>query len=420
MRNGKTPLFAIRRGIAALLTRITKENRVLSYGEAISHPDVERCQHETRMRAVSAKKILKLVVIALLLAGAFWTWRIGLENYLRDSFITEFRDVATDYRRAVFEKYYDKMGTNTLLDLLEEAYPLCHGEAHNLGKVTLARTKDLGASLELCRDRCTGGCFHGVLMELLVTSFATTSLSQDERPTPHAPGVPDRHITLDDVKEKVNEICEGQSVQSIYPNGNCAHGMGHALTYLSGYDLTNGLASCGSFSDARLQFYCHGGVFMEYDLELGRRPPQGASPHFPCNEYPDYAAECYPYAMKYLARRVGTTEKVKGECLSLTGFTRRGCLRGYGFYFIDQVSENPSRLTLVCDFADTNDRFACIDGALSKLSDVDNSRAAAACRSLENPFDRRFCDTIVRLKNYSLEKHEAFSLYFPYVAPDPS
>src|SRR5437016_6741414 len=54
-------------------------------------------------------------------------------------------------------------GANGVLDGVEQLWPHCHEEAHDLGKVVYARLRELARSLQVCANRCNAGCMHGVL-----------------------------------------------------------------------------------------------------------------------------------------------------------------------------------------------------------------------------------------------------------------
>ena len=47
-------------------------------------------------------------------------------------------------RRPLYEKYINVIGANGILDGIERLWPKCHSEAHDLGKVILARVRNIG------------------------------------------------------------------------------------------------------------------------------------------------------------------------------------------------------------------------------------------------------------------------------------
>src|SRR5690242_12378722 len=58
--------------------------------------------------------------------------RTVLANFKRDY------QAARNEPRSVFEKYLPLVGSATILRFLEETYPACHSEAHDLGKALFA------------------------------------------------------------------------------------------------------------------------------------------------------------------------------------------------------------------------------------------------------------------------------------------
>ncbi|PYO54765.1 MAG: hypothetical protein DMD83_21740 [Candidatus Rokuibacteriota bacterium] len=64
-----------------------------------------------------------------------------------------------------------------------------------------------------------------------------------------------------------------------YQPGNCAHGVGHAILILSGYDLGEALKHCAAFESAPLTYYCATGVFMENAINPGARDRNTGSLH---------------------------------------------------------------------------------------------------------------------------------------------
>ena len=65
---------------------------------------------------------------------------------------------------AVLSTYYQLIGPASILDVLETD-PFCHDRGHNLGRVVFNNCKNLGTSIRICRNRCTGACYHGALMQ---------------------------------------------------------------------------------------------------------------------------------------------------------------------------------------------------------------------------------------------------------------
>ena len=83
--------------------------------------------------------------------------------------MAEFRKTVLEHPNKIpfqlVEQYYESIGSESMLDVVEEN-SFCHLIGHNIGRVTFLKTRNLEKSLEICRHRCTNGCFHGALMAL--------------------------------------------------------------------------------------------------------------------------------------------------------------------------------------------------------------------------------------------------------------
>jgi hypothetical protein len=141
---------------------------------------------------------------------------------LRSRFLSDYLSAPTTEKRAVFKRYLSSLGADGILDMLE-MNPLCHTEAHDLGKEVFARLRALAPAMQVCANRCTSGCFHGILTQ----AFLGGAGAED----------PSRHLTLEEMKPKVNALCSNPALANAFEAGNCAHGVGHAILIMSGYDL---------------------------------------------------------------------------------------------------------------------------------------------------------------------------------------
>lgn len=144
----------------------------------------------------------------------------------RRAFKTEY-SAARGSKRPVFEKYLDTLGADGILDVLETAHPLCHSQAHELGRVIVARLKDLGVALSACKTRCTSGCMHGVLMEAFGGPSARSAASAHHGGA-HQHGAGHQHdssgpLTVADVEARMVPLCsETGDLAKLYEPGNCA------------------------------------------------------------------------------------------------------------------------------------------------------------------------------------------------------
>jgi len=315
-----------------------------------------------------------------------------LDPELRAKFLVEYAAVAAEARRKLLRRWLTVLGADGLLDALETRSGFCHWEGHDLGKEILRQTKDVGAALGVCGDRCTVGCTHGVLMAAFVGDTDETVW---------------KHATVADVRGRIRDLCApGGAAGGIEP-GNCAHGVGHALLVLGGGDLAIALGHCRVFTARSLAYYCASGVFMEH-VSSSR---SSGSPHFPCDTYTEYPPACYKYRGDSLLAAHGGDVRatVATECLPLAAPLRRGCFYGLGATQLGTLNLAPARLADICDAGDADDRVMCVNGAIEILSAYQPAAAAVACGSLSEPLGDS-CRVAVREGRYGLGK--PFHLYF--------
>lgn len=346
-------------------------------------------------------KTIKYVglILALVLVAFFFVK--ARENRLEEDFRVAFENTAISTRRVVFEESFKKLGAEKIMKILEEEYPLCHDQAHDLGKMIFAETKDLAESIQICRDGCTGGCFHGVLMEALGGIGSQVS---------NVTSVSDGHVWLSEIKMKAAELCDDDRVLAFHRKGKCVHGVGHAFSYLSRYKIPEALQACKVFQDKRLEFYCAGGVFMEYEGVYGSRDLALEPLHFPCDRYAaDFPAACYPHKVPHILKKLGARENLIGECLKLNRSYKTACFNGLGYQYNLEVQENPERIKSICRDGSLENQKACLYGAIIKIAEISPERGTEVCGFLEDE-KRDFCEETFKHGPYSLDRD--FSLFF--------
>jgi hypothetical protein len=172
----------------------------------------------------------------------------------REEFLAAYRIADGRHARALYEAYLPLIGANGLREEIGIAHPSCHDEGHDLGKVIFARLQDVGASLESCADACASGCMHGVLMQFFADSASTGASAGAHH---HS-----SQLTTSDVAGRIPTICETQAFTRMYRPGDCAHGVGHAVMFLSNYDIPAGIDLCERFPSYALRYYCATGAYM--------------------------------------------------------------------------------------------------------------------------------------------------------------
>jgi hypothetical protein len=286
----------------------------------------------------------------------------------------------------VFEKYLPLVGATALLDILEEIYPACHGQAHDLGKALFAARQDLGAALRACGTRCTSGCMHGAV----AAAFGGSTLAA--------------------ITAQMNTFCEQGEMAQLHKPGNCAHALGHAFMFVTGGAVRQSVDACLGFANEVMQYYCATGVFME---KIITGPPSATPPpswQYPCDEETLFPTACYRYKAIELLDRLGTATQLTRECLRLEVPQRRGCFHGLGHAMTAMVFTDPAQLAPLCRHGSQTDQIVCIEGAIEKLAEYDEERATTACASLDDDL-RPVCEQAVTDKMYSLTK-ATFALYY--------
>ena len=308
--------------------------------------------------------------------------------FRREYLLASSRQSDENELRGIYERHVPQIGVNGILDVLEESP--CHSQAHAVGKIIYARLGALGEAIHLAGDRCTNAVFHGILME------AFTAGSE--------------HLNLLRLEDDIDRVCRPEVI-STQKVGNCAHGIGHAVMSLSRYDVDRAVEACKRLERPQLQYYCATGAFMEYDGVHGGEDVK-RSLHYPCDLQADFPAACYRYKMSRtvgeVVARGGGIDTVAAECLPLERQQRLGCFHGLGLAFLRDVLDSPALIKVVCGFGDGDDRRMCIEGAIEKLADLDESAARRACEHVAAE-DRSICAAAAAEKMYRLDKD--FSLY---------
>ncbi|MDP3741027.1 MAG: hypothetical protein Q8R08_01730 [bacterium] len=345
------------------------------------------------------KKLGSIFLFLGIVAGSGWFILAARKDSLQDQFQTAFFDAAKGRRVEVVSEYYDALGVSGMLHALEEKDLLCHFQAHEVGKVAYKKMQDLNEAIKTCGSSCTGGYFHGALIEAF----------KDIVPKPDAP---ESHIELADLRDKMRELCSREIVIDIHREGKCFHGVGHALTFLSGYShLDAAISYCQLLGDKPREHYCAEGAFMEYNFSDEAVPQQqsGEISHYPCDTYTEFPAACYRSKSQKLRQVLKTADKVGQECLKLDRPNRLGCFYGTGFAFSNHVRANPRFLPSLCGQGNLDDQRMCIEGAMEKPEDPRLMASVEACEYISSEL-KGFCLTAFNSKSYSLTK--SFELYF--------
>ena len=290
----------------------------------------------------------------------------------------------------LYDSWIERVGANGILDGIDELYAGCHSEAHDLGKVVHARLGSIGDSLRSCDRRCHSGCMHGVLMSAF-TEMCTV----------------DGRLHLDLLAPSIELVCMAEpQMQADYDQGDCAHGVGHALMFLADYSVPVAVAACTGFGDEVMRYYCATGAYMEFvtdgraDADIEQRR------FFPCDSHP-YPAACARYLMPrllgYELQKNGSAYGLFELCRGQEGHRRIGCYHGLGNALAALVVRGAVSIETACGELPPDEQQVCIDGVIERLARYHPTRAAEICSELEDE-PRQVCERAIRGGMYRMDR----------------
>jgi hypothetical protein len=364
------------------------------------------------------------VAVALAAAAVFWLRRPAYKSTVRSApsppeidsllnipldrtvlarqeFVQAYRTVDRRHAGTLYEQFLPRIGANGLREGIKSVYPTCHDEAHDLGKLIFSKLRDVGASLESCADACASGCMHGVLMQ-----FFTDGDSTDGSPHSHS-----AQLTAADVAGRIPTFCESAALTRMYRPGDCAHGVGHAVMFLSRYDISAAIDLCDRFPTYALRYYCATGAYMEYRLvrSAADYPVHGGL--YPCDATP-YPAACFRYVMTNTVQwhyaKGGTLQTLQQQCAGLKGKYRLGCFHGIGNALVGRISRGRMTVAQLCGFGSRQDQTVCVEGAMERLGKFTPALAAERCEALTD-WRRGVCQAAASRKMYDMSK--SFAMY---------
>jgi hypothetical protein len=303
--------------------------------------------------------------------------------------------------RELYEANFELLGADGLIAAVEEARPYCHDEGHDLGKVIFAHSDgDVGGALMACGDACNSGCMHGVLMGF----FGEAERSEKN---------PEGHVSLEEVRAKIDTVCTDPTMTSLYPRGDCLHGVGHALMFLADYDVDAAMTSCDLFQTEPERYYCATGAYMEYVIVKDKVDATLGTPLFyPC-EGGKYPAACFRYKTLQVLKRHyqsgGELSEIVAMCEAMDGFDRLGCFHGVGNAHLAPIVVHQTTLGEVCDDGTEADQSMCIEGSIERMAKYHPEEADAQCALLSG-WKADVCQAGADRAMYDLEK--SFEHYF--------
>lgn len=315
---------------------------------------------------------------------------------------------STDIPRDIISEYHDIIGPEGILDVLDNE-SFCHDKGHNVGKVIYEKTQNINEAMRICDTRCTSGCFHGVLMERF------KEFIPEYNGIPADDGHEHVHLEWEHIKDELKNVCKQGVAKERYGLGDCVHGVGHAIMYLSYYDVEKAIGYCDLFEDKSLVYYCATGGYMERDLKYGEKDRDGRTPLYPCDTVKDHPAGCYRYKIRRaLSTKVSNISGIAETCLTLpTSEEQAGCFHGVGMAYFKWIGKNPDKLEELCSYGDAASQRLCIEGAIGKLRVYSKQATLDACASMSGSL-KAVCDKARTVGNFGMSRD--FDVYY-YKAP---
>lgn len=314
--------------------------------------------------------------------------------------------------RSMYEQYIDVIGANGLIEGINNIDPQCHYEGHDLGKVIFSKIGTIGEALTVCQDACYSGCMHGVFMEAFKNEQEKAIAAGTIAATDEAGDPP--HVGLDVVKQSIKTICSDEGVSSRYSLGDCAHGVGHAVMYMSDYEVKSAIDTCNLFTDQRAAYYCATGAYMEYVAIKGREDVKDTtkSSMYPCDAG-QYPAACFfskiGDMLYFNQQKGGKVSNIVQQCLRLQGLYRTGCFHGFGNGFLTPLVTKKVKIGDVCSAGTSTDQQLCIEGAMMRMGKYHYEIGEKICKTDLTGDKRKICLAALSQKMYGLDR--PFELY---------
>lgn len=252
----------------------------------------------------------------------------------------------------------------------------CHPVAHAIGRITFGEQGTVDKSFAACDQTCHSGCYHGA-MERFLRGDAPEGT----------------HLTFAELQARAATACATDQPSRF--RFQCLHGLGHAVTYYSGYALDLSLSVCDATGDEWSQSSCWGGVFMENiaAADPTQRDLSATDYHYPCDKVGEkYRSECYVMQTSRMAEMGLNPSQILDECKKIA--YAESCISSLGRDMSDTArGGNPREASAICEKVDGDLRKACTRGVVFALSDNtwDPRWVFPFCRTYEGPSDAIFC-----------------------------
>lgn len=339
--------------------------------------------------------------VGLLLLAAYASYILWIHNKVGDPelYITKNLQACNqdEYKNRCLKKaaadFLNHLKLTEILPILRknektEAYfRACHQLAHYLGQYEYGRVKSVTSVYATADETCSGGIYHGTIEGY----FMERKIIFD--------GTPE---TDKKISTEISRVCGKENEhERINEYGNCVHGLGHALMYVTDNDLVRALKLCDYVESEWYQGICYTGALMQNynsfgDVDHPSLYVKIDDPLYPCYILEKrYQPRCYSYGVltnfqQYPEKSVALCEKIPREYA-------RACFKTYG---VDRsiVGFSPTVIKSQCGLVkDFEFRADCINesaGHLVSRFGLESTLGAELC-SLEDIKNQYACYSLL-------------------------
>jgi hypothetical protein len=242
----------------------------------------------------------------------------------------------------------------------------CHQLTHTVGREAFITLGSSDAALKYSTSLCNSGYPHGVIEE------AISRLSPDE------------------LRAELPKFCTAETYRvHSFDQHNCTHGVGHGIaTHLRG-DVFASTPYCELFSDPWQVQSCYGGVFMQKvigDFTGASTDEHADDPVWPCDVVPEIQKDaCYLIATGRVLRTVDYDwHKTFAVCDGVEANHRVACYESIGRDAAGFSLFDAAKMRDICLGAGQLGPEPCVIGAVQTTVDDEHGsvRASALCRLL--------------------------------------
>lgn len=218
----------------------------------------------------------------------------------------------------------------------------CHGPAHVVGELAVARGAALSDIENACIRRCEAGCLHGAFVAL------------------------NREKELDG--NQINDQCDSFRKTGIPKDvDSCRHITGHGLAEWFANEGLGAIVRCDLFAESAGRQECGRGFLMEYILgspaQTGRYVRDSDLLEFCDTLQKEYRGTCHEYAGFFVFSLSGE-ERAIASCGRVPDVYTQGCYAGLGSRAFWEYQFDLRKLVSLCSRVPVQYTDTCVSGAI--------------------------------------------------------